>query len=237
MSTDETRGNGPGEPGEDSANGPAEPGEDRSNGSAGPGKDRGNGSVEPGQGRRNGPAGQGENGQEGGAAASSGPERTPDGHHIVVKGRKWRATDTGIPETFRKELVAELMSARRAVKSRDEHARDRVQDAKVALGERGEPWWEEPTEDGLRAREAATIRALLRHRAGKTICPSDVARTLGGEHWRDLMPQIRDVAGEMAGVGEVTVTQKGETVDPCTARGPIRLAPGPDLAGMPADGE
>ncbi|OFK06736.1 DUF3253 domain-containing protein [Kocuria rhizophila] len=156
---------------------------------------------------------------------------------MVVKGRKWRATDTGIPETFRKELVAELMSARRAVKSRDEHARDRVQDAKVALGERGEPWWEEPTEDGLRAREAATIRALLRHRAGKTICPSDVARTLGGEHWRDLMPQIRDVAGEMAGVGEVTVTQKGETVDPCTARGPIRLAPGPDLAGMPADGE
>ena len=83
----------------------------------------------------------------------------------------------------------------------------------------------------------ADVRALLRHRAGKTICPSDVARTLGGEHWRDLMPQIRDVAGEMAGVGEVTVTQKGETVDPCTARGPIRLAPGPDLAGMPADGE
>lgn len=237
MSTDETRGNGPAEPGKDSANGPAEPGEDRSNGSAGPGKDRGNGSVEPGQGRRNGPAGPGEGGQEGGAAASSGPERTPDGHHIVVNGRKWRATDTGIPETFRKELVAELMSARRAVKSRDEHARDRVQDAKVALGERGEPWWEEPTEDGLRAREAATIRALLRHRAGKTICPSDVARTLGGEDWRDLMPQIRGVAGEMAGVGEITVTQKGETVDPCTARGPIRLAPGPDLAGMPADGE
>ncbi|MDN3226616.1 DUF3253 domain-containing protein [Kocuria rhizophila] len=237
MSTDKARGKGPAEPVKDSANGPAEPGEDRSNGSAGPGKDRGNGSVEPGQGRRNGPAGQGENGQEAGAAASSGPERTPDGHHIVVKGRKWRATDTGIPETFRKELVAELMSARRAVKSRDEHARDRVQDAKVALGERGEPWWEEPTEDGLRAREAATIRALLRHRAGKTICPSDVARTLGGDDWRDLMPQIRDVAGEMAGVGEITVTQKGETVDPCTARGPIRLAPGPDLAGMPADGE
>ncbi|HAG63132.1 MAG TPA: DUF3253 domain-containing protein [Kocuria sp.] len=169
--------------------------------------------------------------------SSSGPVRTPDGRHIVVNGRKWRATDTGIPEKFRKELVAELMSARRAVKSRDEHARDRVQDAKVALGERGEPWWEEPSEDGLRAREAATIRALLRHRAGKTICPSDVARTLGGDDWRDLMPQIRDVAGDMAGVGEITVTQKGETVDPCTARGPIRLAPGPDLAGMPADGE
>lgn len=226
MSTEEARGKGSAEPGEDRANGPAGPGEDRGNGSAGPGK-----------GRATGSAGPGEEGQEGGAAASSGPERTPDGHHIVVNGRKWRATDTGIPEKFRKELVAELMNARRAVKSRDEHARDRVQDAKVALGERGEPWWEEPSEDGLRAREAATIRALLRHRAGKTICPSDVARTLGGDDWRDLMPQIRDVAGDMAGVGEITVTQKGETVDPCTARGPIRLAPGPDLAGMPADGE
>ncbi|WP_197408473.1 DUF3253 domain-containing protein [Kocuria rhizophila] len=249
MSTDEARGKVSAEPGEDRANGPARLGEDRSNGSAGPGKDRangpagpgkdrGNGSAGPGKGRATGSAGPGEEGQEGGAAASSsGPERTPDGHHIVVNGRKWRATDTGIPEKFRKELVAELMSARRAVKSGDEHARDRVQDAKVALGERGEPWWEEPSEDGLRAREAATIRALLRHRAGKTICPSDVARTLGGEQWRDLMPQIRDVAGDMADMGEITVTQKGETVDPCTARGPIRLAPGPDLAGMPADGE
>ncbi|WP_204360329.1 DUF3253 domain-containing protein [Kocuria sp. BT304] len=249
MSTDEARGKGSAGPGEERANGPSRPGKDRANGPAGPGKDCGNGSAEPGKDCSNGSAGpgkdcanglagQGEDGQGGGAAASSsGPDRTPDGHHIVVNGRKWRATDTGIPEKFRKELVAELMSARRAVKSRDEHARDRVQDAKVALGERGEPWWEEPSEDGLRAREAATIRALLRHRAGKTICPSDVARTLGGEQWRDLMPQIRDVAGDMAGVGEITVTQKGETVDPCTARGPIRLAPGPDLAGMPADGE
>ena len=175
-------------------------------------------------------------GERGGAAASSGPERTPDGHHIVVNGRKWRATDTGIPEALRTELVAELMSARRAVRSEGQSARARVQDAKVALGERGEPWWETPTEDGLRAREAATIRTLLRHRAGKTICPSDVARALGGDNWRELMPQVRDVARDMAGTGEVVVTQKGETVDPSTARGPIRLSPGPDLAGMPADG-
>ncbi|MDO4918762.1 DUF3253 domain-containing protein [Kocuria sp.] len=170
------------------------------------------------------------------AASSAGPERTPDGHHIVVKGRKWRATDTGIPENFREELVKELMAARRAVKTRDEHARNRVQDAKVALGERGEPWWETPSEEGLLAREAATVRALLRHRAGKTICPSDVARTLGGEDWRDLMPQVRDVAAAMADTGEIVVQQKGETVDVRTARGPVRLAPGPALAGMPADG-
>ena len=64
------------------------------------------------------------------------PERTPDGRYLVVDGRRWRATDPGIPETLRAELVAELMAARRI------QARARVQDAKVALGERGEPWWE-----------------------------------------------------------------------------------------------
>ena len=170
-------------------------------------------------------------------AASSGPERTPDGHHIVVNGRKWRATDPGIPEKFREELVRELMSARRAVKTKDAHARERVQDAKVALGERGDPWWEAPTESGIRERRAATIRALLRHRAGKTICPSDVARALGGDDWRDAMQDVRDVARDMADVGEITVQQKGETVDITTARGPVRLAPGPELTGMPADGD
>lgn len=164
-------------------------------------------------------------------------EHTPDGHHVVVNGRKWRATDPGIPETLRAELVKELMSARRAVKSRDSAARERVQDAKVALGERGEPWWETPSEDGLRAREAATIRALLRHRGGSTICPSDVARCLGGEEWRELMPQVREVAGELARTGETTVTQKGEEVDLATARGPVRLAPGPKLAGGPEQGD
>lgn len=170
-------------------------------------------------------------------AASSGPERTADGHHIVVNGRTWRATDPCIPEKFREELVRELMSARRAVKSKDEHARERVQDAKVALGERGDPWWESPSESGLRERRAATIRALLRHRAGTTICPSDVARTLGGDEWRDDMPGVRAVARELADAGEITVQQKGETVDITTARGPVRLAPGPELTGMPSDGD
>lgn len=168
--------------------------------------------------------------------ASSGPERTVDGHHVVVNGRRWRATDPGIPETLRQELVAELMGARRAVRSEGRGARQRVQDAKVALGERGEPWWEPPTEEGLRAREQATIRALLRHRAGKTICPSDVARALGGEQWRELMDGVRETARALADVGEITVRQKGEKVDLTTARGPVRLAPGPALKGLPEPG-
>lgn len=80
------------------------------------------------------------------------PERTPDGRYIVVNGRRWRASDPGLPEARRQELVDELMSARRTVGAAkragdpeaERAARDRVHAAKVALGERGTPWWEEP---------------------------------------------------------------------------------------------
>lgn len=72
-------------------------------------------------------------------ADKAGPERTTDGHHVIVDGRTWRATDPRIPDGLRHELVDELMSARRAVKAGDPDARARVSDAKVALGERGAP--------------------------------------------------------------------------------------------------
>lgn len=77
-------------------------------------------------------------------------ERTPDGHHVVIDGRRWRATNPNLPEDERKRLVSELMRARgavgRALRAKDEaaerEARDRVHAAKVALGERGPKWWE-----------------------------------------------------------------------------------------------
>lgn len=70
----------------------------------------------------------------------------------MVDGRRWRASDPGLPEERRQELVNQLMAARRdvgAAKRADDptaerEARDRVHAAKVALGERGTPWWEEP---------------------------------------------------------------------------------------------
>ena len=78
------------------------------------------------------------------------PEKTPDGRYVIIDGRRWRATDPSIPEERRKELVAELMDARRAVGAAkrgsdpeaEKTARARVHAAKVALGERGKPWWE-----------------------------------------------------------------------------------------------
>jgi hypothetical protein len=59
---------------------------------------------------------------------------------------------------------------------------------------------------------------------GKTICPSEVARDLGGdEAFGPLMPHVREAAAALAERGEIAVTQRGEPVDARTARGPIRL--------------
>jgi hypothetical protein len=157
------------------------------------------------------------------------PERTPDGHHFIIDGRRWRATDPSIPESFRQELVDELMAARRAVKSSEADARARVQDAKVALGERGHPWWDAPTGSGFDERIAAAMRALVRKRAESSICPSDVARTVGGESWRAHMDDVRRVAHALAARGEVVVTQKGQPVRIDQARGPVRIIRGPAL--------
>ncbi|KQX65302.1 hypothetical protein [Streptomyces sp. Root1310] len=94
------------------------------------------------------------------------PERTPDGRFVVVGGRRWRATDPLIPEEDAARLRSHLMAARRAVgaarRTRDADAeraaRARVHLAKVALGERGTPWWEQSDQErhdrwheGLRA--------------------------------------------------------------------------------------
>ena len=69
------------------------------------------------------------------------------------------------------------------------------------------------------------ILVLVRERGpSKTICPSDAARAVGGERWRDLMDDARDIARKLAREGEVEISQKGEVVDPdATWRGPIRI--------------
>jgi hypothetical protein len=151
--------------------------------------------------------------------------------YIEVDGRRWRRADPAIPDALESELVSELMSARRAVKAAngDEDddalaaARERVHDAKLALGERGPPWWEAPDEESLQQRLAAAMRALLRKRGQrKTICPSDAARVAGGEQWRDVMERARDVAWQLADEGWLEVVQDGEPVTQ-PADGPVRL--------------
>ncbi len=68
-----------------------------------------------------------------------------------------------------------------------------------------------------------TILHLLRLRGlGKTICPSEVARTLA-EDWRPLMHEVRAVARAMAQAQELAILQRGHRVDPDHLKGPIRL--------------
>ena len=81
-------------------------------------------------------------------------ERTEDGRHVVIGGRRWRATDPDVPEDVAALLRRELMSARRAVGAAlrtgdaeaERVARARVHRTKTALGERGTPWWEQDLE-------------------------------------------------------------------------------------------
>ncbi len=69
-----------------------------------------------------------------------------------------------------------------------------------------------------------TIRDLLARRAAAaTICPSDAARAVSPDGWRELMEPARRAARRLVATGEVDITQGGHVVDPSTAKGPIRI--------------
>jgi uncharacterized protein len=95
--------------------------------------------------------------------AKKGVEVVDGGRYVLIDGRRWRATDPSIPEAERARLVAELMRARRdvarALRAKDadaeREARARVHAAKVALGERGERWWERDAAAGKKKPEGA----------------------------------------------------------------------------------
>jgi len=80
---------------------------------------------------------------------------TPDGRYFVVRGRLWRRANPNLPIEKRDALVRELMAARRAVKAAMKSgvqeeltlARKAVDDAKIALGERGPTWWTDGAPD------------------------------------------------------------------------------------------
>ena len=85
---------------------------------------------------------------------------TPDGRYFVVKGRLWRCSNPALDEAVRSHWVRQLMQARRAVKTALqtknqetlEVARQQVNTAKVALGERGAVWWSDGAPDYNRTR-------------------------------------------------------------------------------------
>lgn len=79
-------------------------------------------------------------------------------------------------------------------------------------------------DDDTDRRLDAVILDLLAQRApGATICPSEAARAIGGDDWRECMEPARRAARRLRDAGAVDITQGGEVVDPATARGPIRI--------------
>lgn len=89
------------------------------------------------------------------AESPSKPTHTPDGRYFVVRGRLWRCSNPHLDPGVRQHLVHQLMQARRAkgvaLRSHNaaarELARQAVDDAKIALGERGPVWWTDGSPD------------------------------------------------------------------------------------------
>ncbi|GGK43081.1 DUF3253 domain-containing protein [Salinarimonas ramus] len=77
-----------------------------------------------------------------------------------------------------------------------------------------------------------TLLALVEARGpGKTICPSEVARAVGGPHpdgWGPLMQPVRRVAVALAKEGRVAILRKGRPVDPDDFKGVYRIGLPPE---------
>lgn len=79
------------------------------------------------------------------------------------------------------------------------------------------------TEADDRLRAAIVDMAQARG-PSSSICPSDAARAVGGDGWRDLMEQARQTARDLARQGRIEITQRGTVLDPDDPwRGPIRI--------------
>jgi len=75
--------------------------------------------------------------------------------------------------------------------------------------------------------EDALLALAAARGAGKTICPSEVARALGGPHpdgWGPLMQPVRREAVRLMKQGRVVIVRKGRPVDPDDFRGVYRIA-------------
>jgi len=80
---------------------------------------------------------------------------TPDGRYFVVRGRLWRRTNPNLSLEQRDALLSALKASQRTVKAALASgkleeltlARKAVDQAKIALGERGPVWWTDGAPD------------------------------------------------------------------------------------------
>ena len=76
--------------------------------------------------------------------------------------------------------------------------------------------------------ETAILRLVAERGDEKSVCPSEVARALGGpqpDAWRPLMQPVRRVAVRLTRQGRIAILRKGQPVaDPDGFKGVYRLA-------------
>ena len=91
-------------------------------------------------------------------ASASDVLSTPDGRYIIVRNRLWRKANPALSPDELSRHTGDLMAARRAIaaalQANDEErlreVRAAVHNAKTALGERGDVWWDDGTRDYTR---------------------------------------------------------------------------------------
>lgn len=71
--------------------------------------------------------------------------------------------------------------------------------------------------------EIAIVELLSARAHDASICPSEAARSVGGDDWQKLMEPARMAARRLVARGTVEITQGGRVVDPSRAKGPIRI--------------
>ncbi|MGL4975249.1 MAG: DUF3253 domain-containing protein [Bosea sp. (in: a-proteobacteria)] len=84
----------------------------------------------------------------------------------------------------------------------------------------------------LETLELTILRMVAERGPGRTICPSEAARAVGGsstDGWAPLMQPARKIAIRLMKQGKLVITRKGKAVDPDDFRGVYRL-------GLPQDG-
>jgi hypothetical protein len=75
--------------------------------------------------------------------------------------------------------------------------------------------------------ESAILKLAAERGPDRTLCPSEAARALAGDHpdlWGPLMQPVRRVAVSLMKQGRLVITRKGRPVDPDDFRGVYRLS-------------
>lgn len=77
--------------------------------------------------------------------------------------------------------------------------------------------------------QTAILNKALARGSDKSTCPSEIARELFPDNWRNHMEEVRRAAIELSEAGKVRITQQGKPVDTGHIKGPVRIqiiAPG-----------